>query len=50
VVEGKADIIVGEEISTLEENQALNIPAGSFYRLGNSTGKDLRLIEVIKGR
>ncbi len=50
VVEGKADIIVGEEISTLEENQALNIPAGSFHRLGNSTGKDLRLIEVIKGR
>jgi mannose-1-phosphate guanylyltransferase/mannose-6-phosphate isomerase len=50
VVEGEAKMIVDDQTCTLEESQALHIPAGSFHRVGNPGDKDLRLIEVIKGQ
>jgi len=49
VVEGSATVTVGEETSTLSENESVYIPIGTMHRLENSTDEPLRLIEVQTG-
>jgi mannose-1-phosphate guanylyltransferase/mannose-6-phosphate isomerase len=49
VVRGTADITVGEETRTLNENQSLYIPSGTVHRLANTGATPLELIEVQTG-
>ncbi len=46
VVNGRAQVIKGEEQSVLEANQSIYIPAGYKHRLGNEESDNLILIEV----
>ena len=46
VVEGTAEVTVGETVSLLEANQSTYIPAGTVHRLANPGTVALKLIEV----
>ena len=46
VVEGAAEVTVGDTISLLEANQSTYIPAGTVHRLANPGTVPLKLIEV----
>jgi mannose-1-phosphate guanylyltransferase/mannose-6-phosphate isomerase len=46
VVHGTAEVMVGEQVSTLQENESSFIPAGTKHRLGNPGEHPLELIEV----
>lgn len=49
VVKGTAEVVVGEEVKTLEENQSVYIPVEAKHRLVNKTDEPLHLIEVQSG-
>ena len=46
VVQGTAEVRVGDETTLLQENQSVYIPAGTLHRLANPGEKPLHLIEV----
>jgi mannose-1-phosphate guanylyltransferase/mannose-6-phosphate isomerase len=46
VVQGTAEVTVGEAVSLLQENQSTYIPAGTTHRLANPGKVPLELIEV----
>jgi mannose-1-phosphate guanylyltransferase/mannose-6-phosphate isomerase len=49
VVKGKAEIINGDQVITLIENQSTFIPIGTLHRLANPSNIDLEIIEVQSG-
>ncbi len=49
VVRGTARVTIGEQVTTLHENQSIYIPMGSPHRLENPGKIDLELIEVQTG-
>jgi mannose-1-phosphate guanylyltransferase / mannose-6-phosphate isomerase len=49
VVTGTAEVTVGENVSTVHENESVYIPIGSVHRLANPGKIDLELIEVQVG-
>jgi mannose-1-phosphate guanylyltransferase / mannose-6-phosphate isomerase len=49
VVQGTAEVTVGEEIRTVHENESVYIPIGSVHRLANPGKIPLELIEVQVG-
>lgn len=49
VVKGQAEIVRGEEMLTLHENESTYIPIGMMHRLENKTEKELEIIEVQSG-
>jgi len=49
VVEGTAQVTVGNKVSMLKENESTFIPLGEKHRLENPGDKPLRLIEVQSG-
>jgi len=49
VVQGTAQVTVGDEIRLLSENQSVYIPLGAVHRLENPGKLDLHLIEVQSG-
>ena len=49
VVQGAAQVTVGEEVKLLAENQSVYIPLGATHRLENPGKVDLHLIEVQSG-
>ena len=46
VVQGTAEVTVGDAVSLLQENQSTYIPAGTTHRLANPGKVPLELIEV----
>jgi mannose-1-phosphate guanylyltransferase/mannose-6-phosphate isomerase len=46
VVNGTAEVTLGQEVRLLQENESLYIPAGTNHRLRNPGKVPLRLIEV----
>jgi mannose-1-phosphate guanylyltransferase/mannose-6-phosphate isomerase len=46
VVDGTAEVTVGDETKLLAENQSIYIPAGTLHRLANPGREPLHLIEV----
>ena len=46
VVDGSAEVTIGESVSTLNANESAHIPVGVVHRLANRGTKDLHLIEV----
>lgn len=46
VVQGTAEVTVGDTVSLLQENQSTYIPAGTTHRLGNPGKVPLELVEV----
>lgn len=49
VVEGEAQVTVGDKVSILKENESTFIPLGEKHRLENVGDRPLRLIEVQSG-
>ena len=49
VVRGTARVTIGEQVTTLHENQSIYIPMGTSHRLENPGKIDLELIEVQTG-
>lgn len=49
VVKGTAEIVHGENLLTLEENESTFIPIGTKHRLGNPGKTNLEIIEVQTG-
>lgn len=49
VVEGSAEVTVGEETRLLTENESIYVPLGAVHRLVNPGKVDLHLIEVQSG-
>ena len=49
VVRGTARVTIGEQVTTLHENQSIYIPLGTPHRLENPGKIDLELIEVQTG-
>jgi len=49
VVKGTAEIVHGEDLLTLEENESTFIPVGTKHRLGNPGKTNLEIIEVQTG-
>jgi len=49
VVEGTAQVTVGETVSMVYENQSIYVPQGDIHRLENPGKVDLTLIEVQTG-
>ena len=49
VVNGAADVVLGEATRRLVENEALFIPAGEIHRMSNPGDSDLVVIEVQHG-
>jgi mannose-1-phosphate guanylyltransferase/mannose-6-phosphate isomerase len=49
VVKGKAEVICGEKVITLSENQSTYIPLGQMHRLRNPGSITLEIIEVQSG-
>jgi mannose-6-phosphate isomerase-like protein (cupin superfamily) len=49
VVRGSAEVTVGDEVSSLEEQQSTFIPAGIKHRLANRGELPLELVEVQSG-
>ena len=46
VVEGTAEVTVGDEVKILHENESTYIPAGEIHRLANPSEQPLHVIEV----
>jgi mannose-1-phosphate guanylyltransferase/mannose-6-phosphate isomerase len=46
VVNGTAEVTVGDQVSLLQENESTYIPAGTVHRLANPGSEPLHLIEV----
>ncbi len=46
VVNGTAEVTVGDQVRLLQENESTYIPAGTVHRLANPGSKPLHLIEV----
>jgi mannose-6-phosphate isomerase-like protein (cupin superfamily) len=46
VVDGTAEVTVGDETKLLRENESIYIPAGTRHRLANPGREPLHLIEV----
>ena len=49
VVRGQADVVRGEEVISLCENQSIYIPVGTTHRLSNRGKEELEIIEVQTG-
>ncbi len=49
VVKGRAEVTVGDTVTTLEENQSTYIPIGTRHRLANPGEEPLSIIEVQSG-
>lgn len=49
VVQGRANIVCGEESRVLHENESVFIPVGSLHRLENPGSTPLHLVEVQVG-
>ncbi len=50
IVEGRAEVTINDNITTLEPNQNTYIPPETKHRLANNYDKDLILIEVWYGK
>ena len=50
IVEGTAEVIINDNISTLEPNQSTYIPSNTKHRLSNNHDDNLILIEVWYGK
>ena len=49
VVQGRAEVTLNDDISTLNENESIFIPIEAKHRLSNSDTNDLIIIEVWHG-
>lgn len=49
VVKGRAEVTVGDKVTTLEENESTYIPIGALHRLANPGDEPLSIIEVQSG-
>lgn len=49
VVEGAAEVTIGDNVQTLEANQSTYIPLGATHRLANRTSDPVTIIEVQTG-
>ena len=49
IVEGRAEVTINDNITTLEPNQSTYIPSETKHRLANNYDKNLILIEVWYG-
>ena len=49
IVEGRAEVTINDNITTLESNQSTFIPSKTKHRLANNYDKNLILIEVWYG-
>ena len=49
VVEGTAEVTVGDEIQLVAENQSVYVPLGAIHRLKNPGNENMTLIEVQTG-
>ena len=49
IVEGRAEVTINDNITTLESNQSTYIPSETKHRLANNHDKNLILIEVWYG-
>ena len=49
IVEGRAEVTINDNITTLEPNQSTYIPSETKHRLANNHDKNLILIEVWYG-
>ena len=49
IVEGSAEVTVGETVQVVHENQSVYVPQGSVHRLANPGKMGLTLIEVQTG-
>ena len=49
VVRGRAEVTVGDQVKTLEENESTYIPIGTKHRLANPGEEPLSIIEVQSG-
>lgn len=49
VVEGAAEVTIGETVHNLVANESVQVPAGAIHRLANRAGVPLVLIEVQTG-
>ena len=49
VTSGVAEVKVGEKLTSLSQNESLNIPAGTAHQLSNPANETLTLIEVTTG-
>ena len=50
IVEGRAEVTINDNITTLEPNQGTYIPSKTKHRLANNYDKNLILIEVWYGK
>ncbi len=50
VVNGSAQVTIGDRVLTLAENQSTYIPLGEAHRLANTSSTPLEIIEVQSGR
>jgi len=46
VIRGEAEVMIGDQVSMLYENQATYVPAGTEYRLANIRNDPLELLEI----
>ena len=49
VIEGKAEVLNGSKIKTIQAGESTFIPKGTIHQLGNPTGNSLLLLEVQMG-
>ena len=49
IVEGRAEVTVNDNVTTLEPNHSIYIPSNSKHRLANNHDKNLIIIEVWYG-
>ncbi|MEO0342667.1 MAG: mannose-1-phosphate guanylyltransferase/mannose-6-phosphate isomerase [Pseudomonadota bacterium] len=49
VVEGTAEVTIGEEIKLVETNQSVYVPLGAIHRMRNPGDVNMRLIEIQTG-
>ena len=49
IIKGMAEIINGDQVITLNENQSIYIPQGQTQRLANRGTESLEIIEVQSG-
>ena len=50
IIEGKAQVTIEKDVTTLYENESTFIPIGSTHRLSNKETKPLKLIEIQCGQ
>lgn len=49
VVDGTAEVTIGDQVKRVEKDQSIYVPLGSIHRMHNPTGAPMRLIEVQTG-